>query len=66
MDTIPVYDLRGCLRAATIAGTNLLSEDFRLKRAYEAFEPLESASPVFAKIGMPGDVMIGNKNIRII
>lgn len=51
MDTTPVYDLRERLRAAAIAGTNLLPEDFRLKRAYEAFKPLESASSVFAKAG---------------
>lgn len=51
MDTTPIYELRERLRAAGIAGTNLLSEDFRLKRAYEAFKPLEAASPVFAKLG---------------
>ena len=51
MDTEPIYELRDRLRAAGIAGTNLLSEDFRLKRAFEAFKPLETASPVFAKIG---------------
>ncbi|MDE6220676.1 MAG: hypothetical protein K2G51_09660, partial [Lachnospiraceae bacterium] len=51
MDTAPIYELRERLRAAAIAGTNLLSEDFRLRRAYEAFKPLETASPVFAKVG---------------
>lgn len=51
MDTTPIYELRERLRAAAMAGTNLLSEDFRLKRAYEAFQPLETASPVFAKVG---------------
>lgn len=51
MDTEPIYELRERLRAAAMAGTNLLSEDFRLKRAYEAFKPLEAASPVFAKVG---------------
>lgn len=51
MDTTPIYELRERLRAAGIAGTNLLTEDFRLKRAYEAFKPLEAASPVFAKLG---------------
>nr|MDE6363777.1 hypothetical protein [Lachnospiraceae bacterium] len=51
MDTTPIYELRERLRAAGIAGTKLLSEDFRLKRAYEAFKPLEAASPVFAKLG---------------
>lgn len=51
MDLSPLYELRARLRAAMIAGTGLLSEDFRLKRAVEAFAPLEQASPVFAKIG---------------
>ncbi|MCH5270222.1 MAG: hypothetical protein J1E83_05680 [Lachnospiraceae bacterium] len=51
MDITPIYDLRARLRAAMIAGTNLLSEDFRLKRAVEAVTPLEQASPVFARIG---------------
>ncbi|MDE7415436.1 MAG: hypothetical protein K2N44_03835 [Lachnospiraceae bacterium] len=51
MNAEPIYDLRERLRAAAMAGTNLLSEDFRLKRAYEAFKPLETASPVFAKVG---------------
>ncbi|MDE7045144.1 MAG: HEAT repeat domain-containing protein [Acetatifactor sp.] len=51
MDISPLYELRARLRAAMIAGTGLLSEDFRLKRAVEAFAPLEQASPVFAKIG---------------
>lgn len=51
MDITPIYDLRARLRAAMIAGTNLLSEDFRLKRAVEAVVPLEQASPVFARIG---------------
>ncbi len=51
MDITPIYELRARLRAAAIAGTNLLAEDFRLKRAAEAIQPLEAASPVFAKIG---------------
>ena len=51
MDTTPIYELRERLRAAAIAGTDLLSEDFRLRRAYETFQSLETASPVFAKVG---------------
>lgn len=51
MDITPIYELRNRLRTAMIAGTNLLSEDFRLKRAAEEIRPLEQASPVFAKIG---------------
>lgn len=51
MDLTPLYELRERLRAAAIAGTALIPEDFRLKRAIEQFAALESASPVFAKIG---------------
>ena len=50
MDITPIYELKTRLRAAAIAGTNLLSEDFRLKRAAESFAPLAASSPVFAKI----------------
>lgn len=50
MDITPVYELRTRLRAAAIAGTNLLAEDFRLKKAMESFAPLSSTSPVFTKI----------------
>lgn len=50
MDIAPVYELKARLRAAAIAGTNLISEDFRLKKAAESFAPLAKASPVFAKI----------------
>lgn len=50
MDLTPVYELKTRLRAAMIAGTNLLSEDFRLKKAAESFSALSGASPIFAKI----------------
>ncbi len=52
MDLTPVYELRSRLRATAIAGTELVSQDYRLKRALESMKPLEKASPVFAKIGM--------------
>ena len=50
MDISNIYELKTRLRAAMIAGTNLLSEDFRLKKAAENFSALSGASPVFAKI----------------
>ncbi|MDE6733779.1 MAG: hypothetical protein K2J77_13010 [Oscillospiraceae bacterium] len=50
MDITPIYELKSRLRAAAIAGTNLLSEDFRLKKAAESFAALAGSSPVFAKI----------------
>lgn len=51
MNLAPIYELRSRLRTAMIAGTNRISEDFRLKRAVEDIKPLEALSPVFAKIG---------------
>ena len=45
-----VYELRERLETAAIAGVNLISEDFRLKRAVQQMEPLGKASPVFRKI----------------
>ncbi len=50
MDISPVYELRERLKAGAIAGTGLLAEDFRLKRAIDGMAPLEKASPVFARI----------------
>ncbi len=61
MDISPLYELRARLRAAMISGTGLLSEDFRLKRAVEAFAPLEQASPVFAKIGQLSKTLLSPK-----
>ena len=61
MDITPIYELKTRLRAAAIAGTNLISEDFRLKKAAENFAPLASASPVFAKINdMTGKLLSEN------
>ncbi len=50
MDITPIFELRSRLRAAMIVGTNLLAEDFRLKKATESFAALSGSSPVFAKI----------------
>lgn len=62
MDITPIYELKSRLRAAAIAGTNLLSEDFRLKKAAEGFAPLAGSSPVFAKINeMTGKLLESGK-----
>jgi len=45
-----LYDLKERLEHAAIAGTSLLQEDFRLRRAVEALAPLAKANPVFGKI----------------
>ncbi len=50
MDLQALYDLKERLEHAAIAGTGLLQEDFRLKRAVDALAPLAAASPVFGKI----------------
>ena len=46
----PLYDVKERLEYAAIAGTNLLGEDFRLRRSAESMKPLAAASPVFGKI----------------
>lgn len=58
MEITPIYELRERLRAGMIAGTNLLSEDFRLRRAVQGIAPLEPVSPVFAKIGQLSRLLI--------
>lgn len=50
MNLQALYDLKERLEHSAIAGTGLLQEDFRLKRAVENLAPLAAASPVFAKI----------------
>lgn len=61
MDTTPIFELRNQLRSAAIAGTNLLSENFRLKKAVDAFAPLKGASPVFGKIYELSDALVSGK-----
>lgn len=50
MNLQPLYELKERLSHCAIAGTALLQEDFRLRRAVEAMAPLAAANPVFAKI----------------
>ena len=50
MNLQPLLELQERLENCAIAGSRLLTEDFRLKRAVEAFAPLAAASPVFQKI----------------
>ena len=50
MDLQPLYEVKERLERAAVAGTGLLGEDFRLKRALEGLATLAAASPVFAKI----------------
>lgn len=50
MNLQALYDLKERLEYATIAGTGLMQEDFRLRRAVDALAPLAAANPVFGKI----------------
>lgn len=50
MNLQPLYDVKERLEYAAIAGTGLLSEDFRLQRAAEGLKPLAAASRVFAQV----------------
>lgn len=61
MNITPLYELKDRLRAASIAGTNLLFEDFRLKKAAEGFKSLEGASPVFKKISEQTEMLLSDK-----
>lgn len=61
MNITPLYELKDRLRTASIAGTSLLSEDFRLKKAAEGFKPLEGASPVFKKISELTGLLLSDK-----
>ncbi len=53
-----LYELRERLETAAIAGVNLITEDFRLKRAVQQMEPLAKASPVFQKIASMAQAVI--------
>ena len=50
MDLQPLYEVKERLERAAVAGTGLLGEDFRLKRALEGLAPLAVA------LGSVGDL----------
>lgn len=50
MNLQPLYDVKDRLEHAAIAGTGLIPEDFRLRRAADNLKPLAQASPVFARL----------------
>lgn len=58
MNLQSLYDLKERLEHAAIAGTGLIGEDFRLRRALEAMAPLARANPVFAKISVGAAAML--------
>lgn len=58
MDLQPLYEVQERLEHAAVAGTGILNEDFRLRRAREGLAPLAAASPVFAKISAGLDALL--------
>ena len=58
MNLQPLYDIKDRLERAAVAGTGLLSEDFRLKRSQTELAPLAAASPVFSKISAQLDALL--------
>ncbi len=58
MNLQPLYDLKERLEYAAIAGTGLLHEDFRLRRAVDALAPLAATSAVFARISTSAKALL--------
>lgn len=50
MDITKFYELRTRLYASAASGCGAVNEDFRLRRAIEAFEPLAQANKAFMKL----------------
>lgn len=45
-----LFELKTRIENTVFAGTNLIKDDFRLKKAYDAFVPFADVNPVFTKI----------------
>lgn len=58
MNLQALYDLKERLEYAAIAGTGLMQEDFRLRRAVEALAPLAGVNPVFGKISTAAKALL--------
>ncbi len=46
----PFYELRSRLYASAAAGCSIISEDFRLQRAIDAFKPMSESNKVFGRL----------------
>lgn len=58
MNLQALYDLKERLEYAAIAGTGLMQEDFRLRRAVDGLAPLAGINPVFAKISAAAKALL--------
>ncbi len=64
MNITPLYNLKKSLERTLIAGTKLIDEDFRLKKAIQDFTELSAANPVFAKIKASCDSIFTSDNVN--
>lgn len=70
MNLQALYDLKERLSHAAIAGTGLMQEDFRLRRAVESLAPLAAANPVFGRIAAAAKALLscpeGERSTRLL
>lgn len=62
MDISPFYELRSRLYCTASAGCSVIEEDFRLKRAVEAFRPLSEANKAFGKFYLMCQKLFSSEN----
>ena len=63
MDVNTFYELRTRLYATAAAGCGLIAEDFRLKRALEAFKPMSEANKVFGRLYQMCEKLFHTENV---
>ncbi|MBD5089230.1 MAG: HEAT repeat domain-containing protein [Clostridiales bacterium] len=63
MDVNTFYELRTRLYATAAAGCGLIAEDFRLKRALEAFKPMSEANKVFGRLYQMCENLFHTENV---
>lgn len=63
MDVNTFYELRTRLYATAAAGCGLITEDFRLKRALEAFKPMSEANKVFGRLYQMCEKLFHTENV---
>ena len=60
-----LFETRDRLKKSAIAGSSLISEDFRLKKLAESFSAVKDKSPVFAQIySKLSDLLSADKETR--
>ncbi|MCI8408010.1 MAG: hypothetical protein HFJ09_01895 [Lachnospiraceae bacterium] len=62
MDVNTFYELRTRLYATAATGCGLIAEDFRLKRALEAFKPMSEANKIFGRLYQMCEKLFATEN----